>query len=549
MAGMPWGDSRYPSFPTPAPSAAPFDPRRSQYAPPQPAGGFYNSAVFTPPPSLYPGPSPPGTSSLYAPPPHQPIPHALKPGGGIRSPSYPSTYRANSGDLAGDLFFQDAPRFPMPQLSSLPPQQLQSPPVHHAPGAHVPYPPRMQHSISAPPPPVPKKPDFSQPPIPPRPAVSTPAVPQLGLYPQSSAFMSEPSMLLGSVSPPVPERNAPGPSPEEDQALRKALEQSARDAEAAAKREEEELAKAMAASLSISSSPHTGPSPTSNSYFTAADARRPSLYVDSPGSVVQSNYTSPLPSSSSAPLPPSSTPYSTQSHVLSEDTSPISFTNSPPAMAQQLLDDEALARQLMEEEQRQAQAPAPAPVPASEPVRKLSLPPQYSEVAPAASLQASPLVGVSTSPSGLSPNIPSTSYSSHPSPVRSRPPSPEQHLSRTTSTIAISPISPSVYDDIRSGRSKSFGGYTVEKSKRPPMPMQRPPSLNSLHPSSPPVPKSSSPTLPALQEDTDKPGSPASSRHTNSVPSQVGPDTPPPSDVPRVTGQYVDSELLRGVSE
>ena len=133
----------------------------------------------------------------------------------------------------------------------------------------------MRHSISAPVPPVPAKPDFSVPPLPPKPPFSTP--PHTGHLHSNSDGRNA---YAGPVAGPSQERTprlppkiltSSGPAggvgrdetrhgfpdekqkAREDDELERALRMSAMDAQAAKQREDDELARAMQESLQVSS--------------------------------------------------------------------------------------------------------------------------------------------------------------------------------------------------------------------------------------------------------------------------------------------------------
>ena len=582
MAGSPWANSRYPPYPAqyapgaagsaPGPPAAgsSFDPRRVQYGQPPPAG-FYNPAVF----SQQRGPA---EYQAFAPPSMMPQPHipsVLTPGSAHRSPSYPAL-RANSGDLP-DLFFTKGPSFPTPHiLPQVPPRQSSSqvpqgphpiPPPHVSQGHPHPPPPPIRQTVSAPAPPVPRKPSFNQPPLPPKPTHTSPP----GTLPLSAPGPSTFRERRPSTAPvpfpglptfqDVPQPlGSPGPMEESDEALRAALQQSARDAEAAKKREEEELARAMAESLSISKSRPVNTYGTSS----ASGSRMPhsASSMGASSSAPHSAYSSPSPPGSSKPIAHSPEPlHATVANGSSH------YTPSPPAMSQQILDDEALARRLAEEDveletrQRQeaerAQAQANAQqaeqarraaeqLRAAEPPSQIPLPPpEYSPSIPA--LPTPSTVPPTPELSSLSPPVVTPGASRRSSPAQSGPPSPQIDLPRRSSATAVPFPSPPAHDaDGRAARSQSFGAYggaPAPPSVRPPLPHSQ--STNGLRPPGP------SPQLPSVPERT------SSVSQQSQQPQQPGGDSPnsgngsptPNGGVPGSSSQFVDNALLRGVSK
>ncbi|EKM59152.1 uncharacterized protein PHACADRAFT_249404 [Phanerochaete carnosa HHB-10118-sp] len=457
------------------------------------------------------------------------IPPVLQPGAEPRSPPY-AAFRSNSGDLSGDLFFDGPPRMPIPQMYNTPLPQAS---------------PQIRYTASAPLPPLPKKPSFDVPPLPPKPTKTSPPG-ALPLYSQAlnglSTF-SEPSTsspqtprldnVTESVDPALP------PAEEDDVALQAALEQSKGYAEAARRREEEELAKAMAESLTVS------PRRESAQVSPIASGSGSSYYEKGPSSSASTSF------GSGFPFP---APTSTISFVQTPEpaslsapvVSPPVLTSSPTSMSQQILDDEALARQLAEEEERLARqkqdeerAKALADAQAAEQARKVAAelalpphPPEYQAADPP-SFPPSPL----TAPEDLALPSPESGGSETPFPLRSTVSSPDIHR-HSGSTHSGAPL---CEDNVRAGRSQSFGAYSASspgiKLPLPHSPLNRPRSSGA------------SPNLPSVPETANSVNShsgenASSTEHTNSLPASPG-----DNDVaPRSTSQYVDAELLRGVS-
>ncbi|GJE84106.1 hypothetical protein PsYK624_001810 [Phanerochaete sordida] len=536
MAGTPWGNSRYPPYPAhyasapAAPGPAAFDPRRAQYTAPPPAAGFYNAAIM----QHAQGPADPRMrqmSMMAMPQPN--IPPILQPGAGPRATRF-ENFRSNSGDLSGDLLFREPPRMPMPM------------PVPQVPTLSSLSPPQIRHSVSAPAPPLPKKPSFDVPPLPPKPSKTSPPG-TLPLYPQSAnspRAVSQPSTSYAQTPVDVVPENsypalAPSPPVEEDRAFRAALEQSRRDAEAARQREEEELAKAMQESLSLSSQP------PSAVVSPIASGSRSSYYDPGPSPGASTSFGSPSPAL-----------ISTNPFVQSPESVPLptpslgQLSASPPSTSQQIHDDEALARQLAEEEEQSARqkqdeerARALVNAQAAEQARQVASqlalpprsPPEYPTVASPSFTSHPPTI-----PEGLPLPTPESSTSGTPSPIRSGSSSPDIHRHRSSS--ALPPSAPLYEDTVRAGRSQSFGAYSSSAAaNRPSLP--RTPSSNG-HRSA-----AASPKLPSVPE---KAASSVSSHATNEKTSSVGhshssPNTSPEA-TPRPASQYVDTELLRGVS-
>lgn len=492
-----------------------------QYAPPPPVAGFYNPAVVPYPPGPADSRMPRGMSMMAMPQPS--IPSALQPGAGPRSSTYVS-HRNNSGDLSGDLFFSDAPRMPMPQVSSAPPQ--------------------MRHTVSAPPPPLPRKPSFDAPPLPPKPSKTSPPG-ALPLYPpvsHNTNSFSEPSTSLAQT----PVDIVPGrsdtvrpPSEEVDPALRAALEQSRRDEEAAKRREEEELAKAMAESLSVSQRREPA------QVTPVASGSRSSYYDRGSSSGATASFGSPYPS----PALMSTNPFvqSPDSGSLSVPAaSPGLLTSSPPGTTQQILDDETLARQIAEEEEQLARqkvdeerAKALANAQAAEQARRVAAdltlpsrpPPEYPAADPPPP----------ATPESLQLPVSEPTTSGTPSPVRSTVPSPDIHRHRSSSAV---PTTAPLYDEnVRAGRSQSFGAYgTSPAASRPSLPHS--PTSNGMRSAA------ASPKLPSVPEKAASVSSHTSGETSNYARTNESPGVSSrTNDVsPRPTSQYVDTELLRGVS-
>lgn len=453
------------------------------------------------------------------------IPPVLQPGAGSRSPSYAS-FRSNSGDLSGDLFFNNVLRMPVPQ-------------VHHPPQA-----PQIRQTVSAPPPPLPKKPDFDVPPLPPKPTKTSPPG-SLPLYPQpvnSSAASSGPSTSLAQTprSPvnDVPEKTDPAPLPAEEEldvTFQAALEQSRRDAEAARRREEEELARAMAESLT------TSPRREAPRISPVLRSSRSSYYeqTSSSGASTSSGLVF------SPPAPRSTNPFVQTPEPISSprpNVSSVVLTSSPPSIPQQILDDEAVARQIAEEEERLARdkqdeereralANAKAAEQAHKVAAELALPPEYEPANP------SPPISFETS---LTPPVPEPSSFASTSPAQSHVPSPDVHRHRSTSANTSSPL----YDDyVRTGRSQSFGAYGVgSPGLRPPLPHSS--STNGLKSAA------ASSKLPSVSERANSVSSHTSDNTSSPDHPNGSSASPGLSDAaPRPPSQYVDTELLRGVCE
>lgn len=603
----PWGDSRYPQFPgryppNPQPTvpARPYEQRRSQYVQPA-APGFYNPAIMPP------------RQPPYTAPPHMPIapsrfPPSLQPGG---FHTHTPPYRSASGDISGDLFFQNPPSFPKPQIP---------PPVA----------PQLKHSISAPAPPLPKKPDFNQPPLPPKPSFTSPpsAFPSSDLYPQN--VHASANVLLQEIigapagqgyagaspieKPFIPEDRVPEPQSsdpdysgrsrqrEEEEQLKQALEQSAKYAETQKKREDEELARAMEESLKIQR-PRTssGAFPSlqiSSSSLSPASAMRvaaasTSAVPETEFSIVQTA----SPSSYFAPaaLVPASAPVGlrkTQSSYFPPVEAGPSSQAGPSSSSsgvRQIFDDEALARSLMEEEERglrrrqdgeeqdkkrrqdeeerdkrrrqdEEQARRTKDHKQKKEITLVAVNrddgtsgvdglPQYSEVVtespPPASQPSSPPAPTLPTISSL---VPPDQTRRESSPIRPSPSPPAFNgpLYRSTSANAIPTTTSAIPSpDLHPGRSHSFtGGF-------------RPPSRDSSSPSSPNTPPQRTPNghpLPPVQESSESSSSGvmvgSSSNGTQPTnEAQTSPSAPAPSPPSMAPNQFVDPELLRGVSK
>lgn len=573
----PWGDNRYP--PSQSPGRYPpngqqnqqYDPRL-QYGQPA-APGFYNPAILPPRQPQFPIPT---------------IPHILMPGGrGILPP--PTPFRGASGDLSGDLFFQSPPSFPKAEV-------------------HIPLPPPIKHTISAPAPPLPKKPDFHQPPVHLRPAQTAPpgAFPTLDLYPQTvhipadsfpqekisastqgyarATPIEQPFKRENDVpAPPIsgPEQSA-NARVQEDAELKRALEQSKRDAEARRLREDDELARAMQESLQVQprrtppsalpalhipSSSHALSPPSRHSPASSSASREHDLSLSQTAS--PSSYFPPVssgsplglrkahshyfPSPEAGPTPQAGPSSSTSSTGASRQSQPV----------QQILDDEALARSLMEEEERemkhmreeeqakrmreqehakQRQNASVSPV-----VRENgshgsgAAPPQYMEVMPGSS------PAVSHKPPTSSPTIPSSSSLAPPHSGRrdASPSTPEPSLfpangSLYRSISANASPKPDTSLEARSSRSHSFAASTPHTQTSRIPSTQSSPNTSKSPPLYP---------LPSVQEGIDTSSSSSGGVASGSPGAAPNPNESRPPPPPVTSTQFVDPELLQGVSK
>ncbi|KAH8105946.1 hypothetical protein BXZ70DRAFT_1004241 [Cristinia sonorae] len=528
-SGGPWGGSSYaaPNGPgssyVPYPPSQPVNDSRRHSIFPQPGfqssePGFYTPAVsssvggFAPP-----GPSTFGTSPIssyppvpFSPPSHR-IPAMLQPGNMDRRPPPNTSSRTNSGDL----FFQGTTAFPMPRIP-------QYPPVLQAPHRPV----REPRSHLDERPPIPAKP---APRLPPKPQGFFDAPPPLSfpLYPQAVNHNSQsPSPLeVHSVPVTADQRRSPfsGPGHEDEEAFaddiafRKALELSAQSAlETARQRqktltqEDEDIARAVQESLRFNSVP------------------MPMPYI--PKAAGSSSSASSSPQYPHLPSPP-------QSMDNHEDAYLGRLSSSPPSDYSQLAEDGALAQQLMDERNP-----------------RTSFSSSYG--APSISLTMSP-VPQSTLPVPSS-SSPSLSPSSH-SPVYT------PHTDGDT---------PPMYHDVISPSPSSHGSpplaHRHSSSHLSPTATSGTPSLvtSGSRPNSRPnsaLGRSSSATA-ALATTTSSQG-PAdllSGRHGSldsapphptgsggNAPSSGAPSSPSlPDTAPTINGanQYIDQELLRGVS-
>ncbi|KAI0638069.1 hypothetical protein C8Q77DRAFT_408357 [Trametes polyzona] len=491
----PWRDAApaprapYPPFPpVPPPPLAdhPFAgaSRQSYYAAPLP--GFYSPALAQPAPGLARSPPARGAPPAF---PRPELPQSLMPGG---KPTFNPTRT-----LSDDYFFQaDGPS---------------SPPAG--------YYRQTRPSLSSPP--VPRKPDFSNPPLPPKPRFSPPAsAPAVSRVAPSSSPPLPYGRAPRAVSYPPPEHAhhpppehhyhhqasappLPPAAPHEDDAvlhhvLEISAQESKRQQEESMRSEETQLAMALAASLRMGSSQSTPEADGRSSFITSSPEQGPSS----------------LPAHSLGP-------------VLDISRNSIYDVKSRRSRAdshveQQIMDDEALALQLAQEEERLAaeQERRPGSQEASAHSRSPSQVtptwpagdglPQYAEaVTSPAPLVASPGIYEPT----LSPQLGV--------PIHSGPSSPQSALGRSVSEKPVPPRSP-VVDQKRVSRSQSVGE-------------SGPSSSTSLLTPSPHI---------------SRPGSAKSSEweppeETALTPSSVSSHT---SDVPSQT-QYLDAELLMGLCE
>ncbi len=514
MAAPGWGNSPYPHPGRYPPNRSPYDPRRQQYF--QPATpGFYNPAVFP-------------NQQAYAP--HTPtsappIPSILKPGRGPPVSPPVGGFRANSfsSELSGDIFFQNPspPAFPQPQIQHIPPPQI-------------------RHTVSAPAPHIPRKPDFNQPPLPPKPSLSIQDGPGPSLYPQPVASTS-----LHDRSPRVPPKVLnPGSdkhtsSPNSDTDFNRALQQSAEADAEIRRQEEEDLARALEESLRTS--PRRASSPLPPSLHIPIDDR--SGFEHSPGSHESDHVTHPAYILTSTPFltsPVSSPSAHAEGSSQRRDAKPDAVYNSPPRMDRQILDDEAFARSLLEEEQRAAKqaveqgkaqtnqdSSSSSPLPPVEPGL-----PQYDNIV----FPPHPLPATTpNSPSiNSAPPMATHSYGQR-TPESPQIPSPGPILGRSTSANVV-PTYPVHDSETRNGRSLSFGASGTKSVARPPLnESSNEPSPQLKHKTSTAFPQ----PLPSVQE------------HSPSGSSQGSPQ--PPTESPplihRTSSQYIDNELLKGVSE
>ena len=331
----------------------------------------------------------------------------------------------------------------------------------------------------------------------------------------------------------------------EAQELQRALTLSAHDADEAKRREDEELARALQASLQVSSPVQLSSSPPSLLDENIGRGRPADNHSYAP-SISPPSFTSVYTPFPSSPVPPSQKS-PRQSH-FDDDTS--KYTGSPLSSFQQIQDDEEFARTLIVQDRM----PGPGrttsissvsassthgsqPIP--QPPRQPTLP-QYEDIVDVATRP--PLTPASKSAPATthtSPNL-STLASSVPPPIPGpssqaayRPSTPPT-LGRSTSAISVPtvPSSATREPEGRGGRSQSFGAFG-RNTARPPMPESlgdptRPPAHQTLPARTPP--------LPIVEEGDARPGPSSAQR-------------PPLTVSPPSTNQYIDDELLRGVSE
>ncbi|KAI0776129.1 hypothetical protein BD413DRAFT_669305 [Trametes elegans] len=453
-APAPRGAYQYPApHPAPCPRAPPPQPMaehpfagavRQSYYAP-PVPGFYSPALAQPAPAL-----PLGRGSLGLAPafPRPQLPASLMPG---HKPTFSIT-RSQSDDY----FFQGDP----------------SPP--HSVHAH--------HAQTSPMPPIPRKPHISNPPLPPKPSFPPPSVPPFAQgHPARDSRYPSPEKYPLPSAPPLPPPPAADP---EDDVYYRVLEMSAKESE----RQKEEVMISEEAQL--------------------AAALQASLQLGSPPCAQESDGRSPV-MTASPEQGPSALPYSNQSPVLDISFDSLQKLDAREESArQQILDDEALALQLAQEEERLAEEErrraangkpsSPSHLDTSDGL------PQYEEAvsSPAATSPAT------SSPHHLQP-IASPSFSSPRNPT----------LGRSISDKPV-PTRTSPVDEKRVSRSQSVGvGETVPTTSA----VLSAPAL-TLHPTRP------SSAVSSDLESVDK-----EREHSSG------------SELPSNT-QYLDAEYLAGLS-
>ncbi|KAI0663315.1 hypothetical protein C8Q70DRAFT_507116 [Cubamyces menziesii] len=401
----PWRDAAptprgpYQPFPQAPPPPMPEHPfagahRRSFYAAPIP--GFYSPSLAQSAPGL-----PLGRGG--APPfPRPELPPSLVPG---RKPTYSFT-RSNSDDY----FFQGD----SPILHS---RQPQSPPV--------------------PPPPIPRKPDLSHPLLPPKPsyesssASTSPGSPPLS-YPRHHRALSYPRADAVPSAPPLPPPPPPSAHHADDDVFNHVLDISVQEVERTKEMErqrleqariteEAHLAMALEASLRISSPPTMPGRDRGSSFITSSPEQGPST----------------------APL---------HSPIADISLNPASEAGTRRAranshVAQQIIDDEALALQLAQEEERLAeQERARKSDPRARSSSQLAAgggPPQYHEAVsspPVSSpgslgppVLAQPLLSTAGPSRSSSPQMPTLGRSVSDKPCPPKTVTPEKRVSRSQS--------------------------------------------------------------------------------------------------------------------
>ncbi|KAI0375527.1 hypothetical protein BV20DRAFT_415 [Pilatotrama ljubarskyi] len=466
----PWRDAApasrvpYPPFPLPPPPPPPPPPPMADHGCAgagrqtfcsAPIPGFYSPSLAQPAPGL---PFARGAPAF----PRPELPPSLMPG---RKPT-PSMSRSQSDDY---FFQRESSTFP-------------------------------RHANTSPVPALPRKPDITQPPLPPKPLRSPPTSPPVlyGMAPGAPSYSGMDSSLVPSAPPPPP-----GMDHEDDVVLSRVLEMSAQESQRerelarqrqeALRAEQEQLAQALEASLRISSPP----------FAPEADGRSTTFITSSPEQGASS-------------LPLHSPVLDISPNGPFDDHARRSSGNSNPHVAQQIMDDEALALQLAQEEERLAEqerrrettgAHSRKPSQIGPGLGLADGPPQYDDAV--------------SSPPVASPEFYNSSVSAHLSPNvagPSRSPSPRLHLGRSISEKPVPPKSTT--PEQRMSRSQSMGESA-------------PSSSTALLAPGPPGGRPSS----IVSSDWDPPDEPG----------RLIPSSPPPaSDVPANT-QYLDSELLAGL--
>ncbi|KAI0353547.1 hypothetical protein OH77DRAFT_608387 [Trametes cingulata] len=475
----PWRDAAaaprgpYPPFarappPPPMPDHAFAGAGRQSYYP-APIPGFYSPSLAQPAPALPP-------LARGAPPsfPRPELPPSLMPG---RRPTSSMT-RSQSDDY---FFAGESPTYP-------------------------------HHSNSSPVPALPRKPDMSQPPLPPKPMLSPPALvgspptsPPLlyGLAPRASSYPDMDHSLVPSAPPPPP-----GMEHEDDIVLSRVLEMSvqqsererelARQREEALRAEQEQLAQALEASLRINSPPTLAEADGRSSFITSSPEQGPSsLPLHSPVLDISPN----------GPFDDRASRSSGNSHV-----------------AQQIMDDEALALQLAQEEERLAEQERQAEQQRQRAVSTTHSR-QPSQVVPGLGLADGPPLydDAVLSPPVASPEFHSSSLSAHaPHNVASSSRSPSPRIPSLSRSVSDKPVPPKANTpEPKMNRSQSIGDSAPSSTTSllaPPLPVPRPTSIASSE-----------------WEPPDEPG-----RLTPS-------SAPATSDSMPANTQYLDSELLAGL--
>ncbi|KAI0327787.1 hypothetical protein GY45DRAFT_1090766 [Cubamyces sp. BRFM 1775] len=468
----PWRDAAptprgpYQAFPQAPPPPMPEHPfagvnRGSYYAAPIP--GFYSPSLAQPAPGI-----PLGRG---APPfPRPELPPSLVPG---RKPTYSFT-RSNSDDY----FFQGD----SPILRS---RQPQTPP--------------------APAPPIPRKPDLGQPLLPPKPsfesssASTSPTSPPLSYprhhplsYPRADAIPSAPPLPPPPPPPPPPAHHA------DDDVFNHVLDISVQEVERTKEMERQRLEQARM---------------TEEAHL--AMALEASLRIGPPSTMPERDGGSSM-MTTSPEQGPSTAPLHSPIADISFSPAPVGGDRRARAnshVAQQIIDDEALALQLAQEEERLAEQErvreSNARARSSSQLAAAGGPPQYHEAV------SSP---PATSPGSLFPSVPAQSLLNTAGPSRSSSP----HMPSLGRSVSDKPCPPkTVTPEKRVSRSQSLGDGMPSASTTILAP--KPQTSRSIS-------ITSSSWEPTDDEDAHSPQS--ASAHTAEVPSNT---------------QYLDSELLLGL--